>query len=278
MERRVLLMQLQNIYALEMARWILDTRRETLQLQLKQAGKPLRLREDRADSSRRDALRYLASAAVGLAAAGILHRIGSGMPGRSFGIFLVEQFLPLLLGLAGVLMLLLGLYRLGFFAAKRRSVRRDNRQRQKQQLRQKQGQRELKAQLAFYDTQMQTLGELLKRCYALCPVPEQYRNGQSLCYIYEQMCQREDSLEQVLSHERFHNGIQAMEKQFFAEAQEKAEQLFKDRIRLAEAAQVQAYLYQVGAEPELIACYRSCGAFFCKGSYLLQLPESLRRS
>ena len=35
MERRVLLMQLQNIYALEMARWILDTRRETLQLQLK---------------------------------------------------------------------------------------------------------------------------------------------------------------------------------------------------------------------------------------------------
>lgn len=271
MEQRLEFLLVQNIGALEAARWTLE---RTI-ARLKDPGGGTQVKHDPRtaiyQALRKSALLNLLISAVLLLMAIGVNVLGSKIPERGFFRFLIEQFFPILLCAAAVVFLAFGAYRYYVSQQRRRNAQAQRRQQRRQQLQRQRREQQRQEQLAFYEGELRQVEQLLDLCYQDCEIPGMYRSAQCLKHICDYMRINQTPLEQAVMHEQFTGGVEEDEDQAALEAG--YAQLLSNRLQLVGNEGVERFVYQNAPNGGVSDRYRQSGSYFSKAQYLAQQPQ-----
>lgn len=134
----------------------------------------------------------------------------------------------------------------------------------------------------FLSKEDEKVCSLLKKYYAINIIPSQYRNLESLYYIYEYMSSSQASLEDTLIHEHMENGIQRILAKLDYIISQNQEIIFQNRIMEANSQQIidktnamlgslERIEQDAGSAAQyaqLSACYNEANAYFSLATYL----------
>lgn len=263
MEQRLELLLVHNLLSLEMARFVVEGKLEKYAPRREQPQGQAKTRSLLIHALRKSALLNLAIAAVALLAAIGINALGSRIPERGFWRFLVEQFLPILLCLVGVVFLVFGAYRYWISVQQRQNAQALQRQRRKEALRRQQQEQRRQQRLAYYQGEQKELERLMTLCYLQCHVPGNYRNALSLLHIHDYMIRQDTDLENAVMHEQYRDSREDPRELSVEQARLS---VMARRLELDGDADTQTYLYQSGGA--VADSYRQCGSYFRKAPYL----------
>lgn len=141
--------------------------------------------------------------------------------------------------------------------------------------------------IEYFESEYKKVGRLLQSNYNLNILPNQYRNLQSLYYIYDYMSSSQASLEETLMHEHMENGIQRILEKLDGLIDSNQQIIFQNRILKAKNQEmidqnekILTHLQNAESNTALAAQYagvaagyNAANAYFSAANYLVNTSK-----